>query len=439
VNVIDNLHVLLYNEKEDIIEISNSGALAEEILRKVKFELETNQDMIDAFGYQVNDEKWTMDHIILKNGNQLRAKGWGYQVRGFRPTRVRLDDLEDDEMVRSKDRRDKLLDWFLGALINTLEPNQQLVYIGTLLHPLSLLKRIILEDDPLFKDWTKRLYKAILRGQNGERIALWPEKWPLEALDQRLSEIGPHKFEAEYMNNPLADNTVVFHPDTYNFYEELPPVEIDPVVMTITGFDLIGSLKEFEGKDYVSLVTMSKTQKGRFYLRDARRGRWTQEEIGDNIIDVWEAFHPDAFVGEDNSFQQIVQDYLTRRLREEKKKIIPIQGIKLGSYTDKDPLRKSRDKVSRALTVQYLFTQRLVYLHRRFRDFYEELSTFPAGDYDDQVDSMVHALHVLIERVKLQMTQSSARGPGETPASSILPEKRFNKKFFADKGIVLEG
>lgn len=435
-DVIFALHILLYGSKEDILIVSNSGALADELVRRVKFELETNETIRQIFGDQVNENKWTQDHIILANGNQLRGKGRGYQIRGFRPTRVILDDLEDDEMVRSKDQRDKLREWFLGALLNTLEPGQQLVYIGTLLHPLSLLKQIIDQDDPLFKAWTTRTYKALVELPDGNVASIWPEKWPVLALEARLAEIGPHKFQAEYMNNPLADSTVVFHPDTYKYYEEPPAVaEGSPFELIITGFDLVGSEKDFTDKDYVTFITLGRTPNKDIYCIDARRGHWTQEEIVKNFIEIHKSLQPRAFVGEEVNFQQIIHQYLLKETRRQDV-YLPIQGIRLGSYTDGDKLRKAKDKVSRAMTVQHIFTQGLFYLKRTQRIFYEELSTFPSGDHDDQVDAMVHALHILTDKVKLEVMErrTNFTALGSTPAASLtLPKDRFKKL-----GIIME-
>lgn len=422
VDIIYTLHILLYSTQEDILIVSNSGALALEWIRKVKLELELNEKLINIFGDQESD-KWTEDHIILANGNQLRGKGRGYQIRGFRPTKVILDDLEDDEMVRSKDQRDKLREWFLGALLNTLEPRQQLIYIGTLLHPLSLLKEIIEGLDLQYSSWSKRVYKAIVRGQNMEETSIWAEKWSVEQLQQRRLEIGSQKFEAEYMNNPLADSTVVFHPDTYKYYEQIE----EPIIQIITGFDLIATEREFADKAYVAFVTLAKGKSGRIYCIDSRRGRWTQDEIVDQFIQIYDTHKPLAFVGEEVAFQQIVHDYLIKTAREKYKKYLPISPIKLGSYTDSDPLRKAKDKVSRALTVQHIFTQGLFHLKRIQRDLYEELSTFPASDYSDQVDAMVHSLHVLTDRVKIETLGHQEEQIAETPFTNIPSAVRFKK------------
>lgn len=437
VNVVNGLHLLLYgdhNQKVDILLISNSGALSDEWVRKVKTELEANELLRAVFGDQKSD-KWTQDHIILKNGNQLRAKGYGYQVRGFRPTHIFCDDLEDDELVRSKDRRDKMADWFFGALLNTLEPHQQFVIIGTLLHPLSLLKRIILEDDPQFGSWTKKIYAAIAQNAQQQAVSIWPEKWSIEQLEARKAEIGPHKFEAEYMNNPVADSTVIFHPDYYRYYEAIPDDE--KVEMTVTGFDLIGSTSEFEKKAYVAFVTIAKTDAKRIYLLDARRGRWSKEDVVDQFIDVYLTFHPDVMAGEKVNFMQIVNEYLTEKARE-RDIYLPIQGIDLGTYTDDDPLRKSKDKVSRALSVQHIFSQKLFHQKRDngrivFRDFYEELSTFPASDYADQVDAMVHALHMIIGRIKLEVSGGTSNPFNlPSPMTNMPPGKRLLKKLLDD-------
>ena len=112
VQIIYALHCLLFNEGEDILSISQSQTMAEDWIRKIKFELEGNTKLKEDFGNllqwgEKESKRWTSDHIVIqKQGrvfSQIRARGRGYQVRGLRPTKVFCDDLEDDEEVRSED------------------------------------------------------------------------------------------------------------------------------------------------------------------------------------------------------------------------------------------------------------------------------------------------------------------------------------------------
>ena len=106
-NVIYPCWLSLLMVKKDICIISASETLAVEFLRKIRVELTTNRMILDLFG-DVQSEKWTENHIVLKNGVNLRAKGAGGQIRGFRPDAIILDDIETDESVESEEQRKKL-------------------------------------------------------------------------------------------------------------------------------------------------------------------------------------------------------------------------------------------------------------------------------------------------------------------------------------------
>lgn len=188
-----------------ILIISSTGTLAEHWLREIKYELTENKYVVADFGDSSTD-KWTQDHIVCKNHHggppiEVLAKGAGYQIRGFRPDIVIVDDLETDEGVRSEDQRAKLLDWFDKALINTLEKDSQLIMIGTVLHPLSLLSAVMNREG-----WTVRKYQAI----TPDGKSLWPEKWPIAALEARKREIGSLAFNSEFMNDPIISENPIF-------------------------------------------------------------------------------------------------------------------------------------------------------------------------------------------------------------------------------------
>ena len=108
VSVFYPLWLALFGRRSDITIISASETLAVEWLRKIKMELESNQLILGLFG-DLRSDKWTESHIILKNKwrTNIRARGAGGQIRGFRPDCVILDDIETDESVESEDQRKK--------------------------------------------------------------------------------------------------------------------------------------------------------------------------------------------------------------------------------------------------------------------------------------------------------------------------------------------
>src|SRR5690606_14582548 len=87
---------------------------------------EQNELLRDAYGDVVptrsDSEKWTAGELQLRNGAILMARGRGGQVRGMnyrarRPNHIVLDDVEDEDDVRSPTVRDATQSWFYGGVV----------------------------------------------------------------------------------------------------------------------------------------------------------------------------------------------------------------------------------------------------------------------------------------------------------------------------------
>lgn len=392
VQIIRGLQVLLTGKSEDILTISQSGSLASEWIRKIKIEMETNQRIQEDFGqlYKWGPEisrKWTEDHLTIDDEtgrtiNQVRAKGRGCQVRGFRPTRIFCDDLEDDELVRSSDQRQKLAHWFKGALMNTITLDQQVIIIGTLLHPLALLKEII-DTKEEFRDWKTRTFKALTDGKS-----IWEEKWPTEKLKRRKMEIGTYAFEAEFQNNPMASDSVLFRPDWIQTYEGIP----GNIAFKVLIVDPAASEKE--SADETGMVVLGLTEDQEIYELDTLSGRWGIWDLIDNILAMYEKWEPDKIGIEKVAFQGVIKPILQREAGKRKIISLPVKQITVGTYSSKEK-KEAKDKWTRAFKITHFFENKRVFL--KSRKLIDQLMVFPTGDLDDLVDAMVYGLLMLKE------------------------------------------
>jgi hypothetical protein len=106
------------------------------------------------------------------------AKGQGMKVRGlkfnqYRPDKINIDDLENDELVESPERRAKLKRWFKMGVIPAMAKGGKINIVGTILHHDALLAKIVNGTDE-FSGWNVRKFKA-LNEINGEEVSLWPQ------------------------------------------------------------------------------------------------------------------------------------------------------------------------------------------------------------------------------------------------------------------------
>jgi len=360
-----------YGKKKDIFIVSSTIALGKELLRKIRNEIETNQKIIDDFG-DLTSDKWTEEQIILSNGSCIRVKGRGFQIRGFRPDQIICDDLEDDEVIYSKEQREKLNDWFFRTLIPTLKPDQNLVYVGTMLSNFSLISKLQKKEE-----FTVRFWKALEDGKS-----IWEEHWPTESLKKLRREIGEYAFQSEFMNNPISTEEQPVKPE---FLDGIK-VKGERIIRCLA---IDPAISEKTSSDERAFVMFERTDEG-FREVFSEKGRWGVTEQIERIINLYETYKPDRVLVESVAFQKVFKDDLIKESR--KRGIyIPVSEAEIGMGDTQRP----KDKFTRLMQIVHLFEQRLVEVKNH--DLYQELISFPNGDADNMVDACVYSLYFLMK------------------------------------------
>jgi len=376
----------MFKTKKDIVIISASETLAIEWLRKIKNELTNNHALISLYvsiyGVMPQSDKWAENHVILTNGVNIRAKGAEAQIRGFRPDLFICDDIETDEGVRSEDRRKHLKEWFLKAVIGTLDPNGQLVIIGTILHYLSLLNHLIEES----KDygWQVRLYQAYINGVQEAGNELWEDKWTHELLQIRKKEIGSFAFSSEYMNNPVPEDAAAFKEDYLKYYDELP---LSSSVMVFDPAYTEGTLS-----DYKVCAIIAKDGVGNRYLVDYVRTHNPMNDYLNQAINLYKRYKPMRVgvpTGSEKAFYNSVVDrFYTSGMYPE---FCEIKNTAVSSSGQN--VRKKEARIVASL--QGLFQAGRYYIKKEHNDLKDELLTFPSGKHDDLLDCLAGAEQII--------------------------------------------
>lgn len=373
----------LFKKRKDICIVSASENLAVELLRKIKTELESNETILRLFG-DVRSDKWTENHIILTNGVNIRAKGAGGQIRGFRPDCVILDDIETDDSVVSEEQRKKLKDWLFRACLNTLLPGGQLVIVGTILHPLSVLQDLL--DTP--NGWCKRKYKAYIDGIEKEGNELWASARPHEWLQTRKAEIGSFAFASEFLNDPKLDSSIPIKPGHIRYWEKLPNqycgvIAVDP------------AYSDDDKSDWkVASHIIIDNQANRYMVRYIRTHCPIGEFI-DSFLNMWELNRGTTTAigipnsGIEKSFYQSVIKRATER-----KMYAPFVELKNVVHTTTGvSIRNKKARIT--ATLQPLFENGKYYIHKDHHEVREELLTIGSSRWDDLVDTMSYAEQIL--------------------------------------------
>ena len=383
VSVFYVLHQALFGFHKDICIISASEGLAVEWLRKIKREIEGNQVLIALFG-DFRSDKWSETHIVLKNGVNIRARGAGGQIRGFRPDLVILDDIETDESVASDDQRNKLRDWVYKACLNTLMPHGQFIIIGTLLSPLSLLQEI-LDSQSL---WFRKKYQAYKDGLQEKGNELWAELWSHERLQQRKAEIGTFAFSCEFMNDPISNETAPIKQHQIRNWETLPS-QISCVIAVDPAYS------EDERADFKVAVCVAIDERSNRYLTSYIRSHAPSGEYIDSILNLWlqnKGICTGLGIPKSGGDMEFWNSFMKRA--EERHLYPPLIELK-NVFTDATNVthRKKLNRVIAAL--QPLFENGKYYIHKNHIEARDELLMLGASKHDDLVDAMAYAEQII--------------------------------------------
>lgn len=332
---------VLFRAEDYVILISTNEELAIEHLGDITRELVENEDIITEFhikGFITNSK--TEIIVEMEDGHQFRilARGSGQKMRGRkwrgkRPGLIVCDDLEDDEQVENKERRDKFRRWFFRAVKPALRKGGKLRIHGTILHEDSLLARLI--KDP---EWKTLFYKAHRSFDDFSDI-LWPEQFgeaDLRAIRQGyIEQFDSSGYSQEYLNDPF-DNT-----EAYLRKGDFIPMEAEDFVRPMriaVGVDFAISKKDKANR--TSMTVAGQTGENILQFIDQHVGRWDTPEIINTMFEVQELHNPDCFFVEDGVIWKAIEPILNRDMA--------MRGVFLNCV----PLSPMRDKATKGRSWQ---------------------------------------------------------------------------------------
>lgn len=409
------LHAALYGYKKYILLISDTESQAVSFLDCIKSELEDNEKLIEDFGVQ-KGKVWKSSSILLANGCRIEALGSGQKIRGRRngqrrPDLIILDDIENDEDVRSPEQRRKLASWFFSAVSKAGDYYTDILLIGTILHKDSLLSNLL--KNPVY---ISRIYKAVINFSPSEKWqvwenilcdagddsrmkkadryfalnkkemlrgtrVLWKEKLPYnELMLMKLSD-GDAAFNTEMQNSPIDRSTALFPQSWFSYYN---PFDED---MRTGDFEFYGycdpSLGKSASSDFSAIITIAKNRRnGVFYVEKADIARRHPDRILQDIIENARRIGREygkrltAFGIETNQFQWMLKEELAK------------ESARAGLYLPITEVNSTGDKTLRIQSLQPFIKNGYIRFQQNQNLLLEQLWDFPYGAYDDGPDAL---------------------------------------------------
>lgn len=410
------MHSTLYGYKHYPIIISDSSEQAEGFLDNIRVEFEENTAILEDFG-ALAGSVWRSNVLVTKTNIKIEAIGSGKKIRGrkhrnWRPDLIILDDVENDENVRTPEQRKKLKDWFDKAVSKCGDDYTDIVYIGTLLHYDSLLAKTLAnpayrsikykavirfsQADDLWQQWETIFTDLSNDDRESEALAffqahkeamlegtqvLWEEKLSYyDLMVMRVSE-GEASFNSEEQNEPINPDDCLFMEEWFDYYNEAEVNFGDPA------FDFFGFIDPSLGKtkrsDFSAIVTLAKHKgSGYMYVVDADIERRHPDRIIADVLakERWlrASFgHGYRKLGaETNQFQWFLKEELAKA------------SAKAGLYLPIEEVQQTSDKVMRVQTLQPDVKNKYIKFNRRHKRLLEQLTQFPMGAHDDGPDAL---------------------------------------------------
>lgn len=414
------LSTLLFRERKFMLLVSDTEAQSALFLGAFKQALQDNKDLIELFDLKLNEKgqvqfiKDTENDIIVEfnDGHRFRiiAKGAEQKLRGLiwngsRPDIIVCDDMENDELVMNKDRREKMKRWFKGALLPCISDRGIVRMVGTILHMDSLLENVMPKENDKatvvegLKTYSKAraMWKSVKYRAHNEDFSelLWPQKksgeWFKMLYEEAVRDGTTDVYSQEYLNYPLDMATTFFKKG--DFLAESTEDKKSRLLYYVTA-DL--AISEAERADYSVFLVAGVDENKMIHIKNVIRERMDGREIVDTLLMLQRLYQPEAVGIEDMQVSKSIGPFLREEM------------VKQNTFLNLYPMKHGgKDKLTRSRSIQARMRARGVLFDKEgdwYSDFEEELMRFPRAKHDDQVDTFAY-LGLMLDKLIEAPTQ----------------------------------
>ncbi len=387
------LHAQKEREINTMVLVGKSEDAANTLLGDLQAELQYNKRYIHDFGVQYNVGNWQEGEFVTRDGMACFALGRGQSPRGLRsrenrPDYIVIDDLDDDELCKNKERVAKLTEWVKEALFGSFgAQGGRFIMVGNLISKNSVLANIS-------KIKSVHVSRVNVLDKNGQPS--WPAFWTLEKIRGKEDFMGYRSFQKEYMNNPITEGAV-FRNDWIRWKRTLPLREYAELVLYVDP-----SFKPTTKNDYKAAKLWGKTKSGELHHIKAFVRQTTIVEMVRWLYDLHEHIRDVNAVCTFFMEANFMQDTILDEFRREGE----LRGYQLPIIPDK---RKKPDKYQRIEAISPLWERGFVYYNEAEKNDpdmmagLEQTLAFEKGmsGHDDAPDADEGAIYQLQKRTRV--------------------------------------
>ena len=282
--------------------------------------------------------------------------------------------LIDDPYATMKEAQSELTrknvwDWYTGTAYNRLMPGAAIVVINHRMHEDDLCGQLLAQQAAGGDKWEVVELPAL--SDAGE--ALWPEAYPVQALERIRRNSQPRYWSALYQQRPAPEDGDYFKAEWLKPYDKAPALD---TLRVYGGSDYAVTA---DGGDYTVHAVVGLDPEGRMYLLDLWRKQASSDQWVESFCDMVLQWKPMSWAEEQGQIKSGVGPFLERRMHERR------------AYTVREQFPTRGDKAIRAQSMRSSMAMNGLYVPVNapwYADFRSELLSFPAGKHDDQVDAI---------------------------------------------------
>jgi len=359
-----------------IIQATHTAELAVGFGRKVKNLLDS-EIYRDVFpDMQLARDAKASGRWSTNEGGEYYAVGVGGALAGRGANLCIIDDPVSEQDALSPTALDNIYEWYTSGPRQRLQPGGSIIIVMTRWSIRDLTAKVLQKQAEGGADqWEVVEFPAIFPDTDN---VLWPEFWSRDELEGVRASIPVAKWNAQYLQNPTAEEGAIIKREWWNVWERDAPPPCDYIIQS---YDT--AFTKSERADYSAITTWGvfypdEGDEAAIILLDAEKGRWEFPELKDQAMRLYQEYEPDMVLIE----QKASGTPLTQDLR---KSGIPVSGFTPG---------RGADKFSRMNACAPVFESGMVWCPEvRWADeVVEECAAFPNGEHDDLADSMTQAI-----------------------------------------------
>jgi predicted phage terminase large subunit-like protein len=367
-----------------VIQTSHTAELAVGFGRKVR-------NLVDSDVYKEifpglalsSDSKAAGRWNTNKQGDYF-AIGVGGAVTGKGADILIIDDPHSEQEAASAETSpeiyDKVYEWYTSGPRQRLQPGGAIVIVMTRWSLRDLTAQVLKAAAQRGGDeWEVIEFPAIMPSGN----PLWPEFWSMAELAALKEELPNGKWMAQYQQNPTSDTAAIIKREQWNRWEKDEPPQCEFIVQSWdTAFEA-NNRSDYSAGTTWGVFFNEEAGAHHVILLNATKDRVEFPKLKSMVLQEYNDYEPDSLIVE----KKASGAPLIYELR--------AMGIPVQEYTPvRGTTNNPNNKMARLNAISDLFASGVVWAPNKSwaEQVIDEVASFPAGEHDDYVDSVIMAL-----------------------------------------------